>query len=192
MKLLNLSLCYKAAVHPVWFSPLPTSLIMISQVPLRVCGCWSVYRRRLWPTQSETPKEPLKASCEVVENATIHFLSYITTIKTVFKEKHNESSLDSWVTIETCATMHGNKTILIIYSIQHGDTETEMCLTEEELLPLQAKFYLSDYKNGSLSVCNDLLQRHDPKKIYLFKKVYLYSRNIKCNSDITSKFLIVN
>lgn len=67
-------------------------------------GVWVlVYiEQGVWLTQSETPRELLKANCEVVENACSHFLSHITTIKTACEVKHNESNLNSWVSIETC------------------------------------------------------------------------------------------
>lgn len=68
----------------------PTAGIVVGHMGVTVFT-----EKGLWLKQSETPRELLKVSCELVENASSHFLSHITTIKTVWEEECNESNLDS-------------------------------------------------------------------------------------------------
>lgn len=73
----------------------PTAGIIVVWFLVRRVGVTVYTEKGLRLKQSETPRELLKANCEPVENANSHFLSHITTIKTVWEEECNESNLDS-------------------------------------------------------------------------------------------------
>lgn len=90
MKLESLSYITSSGVYIF-----PTAGIIVGWFLIRRVGVTVYTEKGLRLKQSETPRELLKANCELVENASSHFLSHITTIKTVWEEECNESNLDS-------------------------------------------------------------------------------------------------